>query len=234
VRDDDDDDDDRPRRRKRRKEKSGPPVALIFGILAGVFILVGFGVGMFFALRPKSKPDQPEAARNEPLVPDIKNGELPAVLAQKDGWIDFTHPEELYSARVPAKPVHFVPPEGGSVYAPTKSGFANKSQFQSVTKYLNASLVVGIHTQGGLDDWKRSDDLLGPKKLGPDATRRKVMWGGHEAVEDRFEFKRTLIVRRNVFIGNRQYEFTIMGADGRPTAEDLARFFDSFQPKNPK
>ena len=60
--DDEDDDDDRPRKKKRRKEESGPPVALIFGILAGVFILIGVGVGAYFALRGnKNKP--PETAQ---------------------------------------------------------------------------------------------------------------------------------------------------------------------------
>ena len=57
-----------------------------------------------------------------------------------------------------------------------------------------------------------------------------MTWAGREATEDRDEVGQ-LFVTRKLFVGNRLYKFRITGGPDRPTAEELATFFDSFVPQ---
>ena len=110
MRYDDEDDDDRPRRKKkRRKESSGPPIGLILGILGGVVVIAAGVVGAYFALRSK---------------PKAESDSTPALASGKptDQWIEFRHPEGLYTVKMPCVPEHSVLPRGGAVLATNSDG----------------------------------------------------------------------------------------------------------------
>ncbi len=226
----DDDDDDQPGRKKRHTQQSGPPVGLIVGIVAGVILLVAGGIGAYFALRPKNKPVEKETTQ-EQVVPGIPSKDLPAALGLRPGWVEFRHPEGLFTVKAPAKPVQLSPPENGSIFNMSNVAFFNKSGYVATGKELSASMDVLLFTEAGLESDRRSDEKLGPTALAVDGTRTAVKWAGRDAVEDR-KPSGMLSVRRRLYVGNRLYQFTITGATtGRPTQEELALFFDSFQPQ---
>ena len=226
--DDDDDEDDRPRRKQRHKVANGPPLALIVGIVGGVLLLIAVSLGAYFAFRGFKKERADEAVQR--ADPNRPNDPKPVEASSETaGWIDFQHPEGVFSARVPVKPVYFLRPKGGSIFA-WNDEFFNTDSFVSTSKDLLASMDVRVFTQDGLEGHLRVDGQFGPKQFGLNATRKTVMWGGREAVEDRDD-KTQISVRRRLYVGKRMYQFTIQGSPGRPTPAELATFFDSFQPR---
>lgn len=217
-------DDDDQLRRKRRKPAKRTPVLLIAGIAVFILSLVILAsLGFYFAFKGTTKkvPADPVQLLPQKLTDPTRN------------WVDFQDPEGLYAAGVPVNPVHFVRPEGGSVFAPSKTGFFNSSAFEAPTADLRASLEVRVFTQEGLDAHNRAEEVLGgPKAFGFNTTRKKVIWAGREAIEDRDDPLKPgaqLSVRRRLFIGNRLYQLTLTGSGGRPTEAELNAFFDSFK-----
>jgi hypothetical protein len=222
----DDEDDDRPRRKKRRKEESGPPVALIVGILAGVFILIGVSVGMFFALRGKAKPGDETVQQGSPPPLSAEGLGLTAGPA----WVDFQHPEGLFTAKTHVKPVHFGRPEGGSVFAPTKAGFFNACTHLAVARDLQMSMEVRVYPKVLTPEAQAEENRLAYMSFMIKGTRKTVTWAGREAVEDK-DVSGAITIRRRVFIGNRLYAFTITGLPNQLTEAEIAKFFDSFKPQ---
>ncbi|HJZ56425.1 MAG TPA: hypothetical protein VKE74_15780 [Gemmataceae bacterium] len=224
-----DDEDDRPRRRRR---SDGPPVGLIFGLLAGFLVLAVAGVAIYFVAKKKSDP----AAAKGPSRPPLPRG-----------WQDFTPPDGQYRVYVPGTPQQ-VP--GGN--AAPLGGLRVDSYAVLATpgQPLGCSLIVlsipRSMSPADREEMKRifmrDSDWLGLREL----SHKDVTWAGGPAVEVQYElgaFGQPLPpgrgrpagvparpTARRRMSGDNLYLFAIQNVYGDPVSDaDLRAFFDSFE-----
>jgi predicted Zn finger-like uncharacterized protein len=98
---DDEDDEPRPRGKKKGKKKAGSPVLLFVLLGVGALVLIGGGIGVYFAFIKEDKPaDQPVAKGDAPKGSAGKGGAAGAD-AGTAGWVEVHEPEGRYRVKFP-------------------------------------------------------------------------------------------------------------------------------------
>ena len=139
---------DRPRRRRSKPASGSSKTGVYIALGAGGAVLLAVAVAAVFLVRAANKEHAPKAgetARGDDASP-------------AENWVDFRHPEGLFTVKVPAaNPVHFGRPDGGTIFAPAKNQFHNSSTYVSLNRDLSATMEVSILTPLGMDHEKSVD-----------------------------------------------------------------------------
>ncbi len=225
---DDDDDDDRPRRKKRRADdrpvrrkrrasskSTGSPLPLILGLGGGAafLALVGVVVGVIWGLaETRPTANRPVAAGPPPTV--RPPGDLPNT-SPLTAWAAFRQPDGLYEVRLPTTP-HYTPPSFTEL-----KPFGGDQLSQLLAGSTEIHCVIRVRVLA-------ADNLAAERNNLAEAARTKPTkaWLGRTAVEEADPADRGGRVRRVFLDGNKLYEFELAGHSRRPTAEELAVFFD--------
>jgi hypothetical protein len=230
---DDEEDGPRPKAKKKRKskQKKGPPVLLFVLLGVGALVLIGGGIGAYFAFIKEEKPADMVANGDGPKGPAARGGGTVAAGGPAAEWVEQHDADGRYRIKFPSAP------RTQNVTQQTPAGPVTLKVYLAGGQ---TEAFVCTHQQlpadrAGVSDDQILDQAIVAAKVqaqgaiaGPTRSMTYQSLPGRE-VAMTFPGKKGEMIIRVILAGDRVLALSALGDNATPEAPRVKQFFESLK-----